>query len=319
MTLSPKRVYEEYIENSVNKITAIDSLISIIENCEDELIRIEAVETLDKIGAKTKKIFEFLENLMVSDGSCKIRAQAALYLPKYFFDDALFPLKWILLHEDSYECLITYIRILEKYYPKESRSIFLEEIKKIKKIRYLIYEKRYKNFKFRKVLKKLSKSNVYKKFSHNQLAIILIDFYTMKNLSRLFPNMFFELDCQYATVKELDLSDFLEYEVKGTPWGWKNNIQNISEIIGLQNLKNLKKLDLSNNLIKNVKELIELENLTHLILSNNKISHTINLDYIKKLPNLKLVDLCGNEIVNFFNPEDFKPKTRIIVKRYLEK
>ncbi|MFX1356863.1 MAG: leucine-rich repeat domain-containing protein [Promethearchaeota archaeon] len=316
MTFSPKKVYEEYLENALNKITAINLLISIIENCEDESIRIEAIETLDKMEANTKEIFKFFENLMVSDLNCKIRGHTALYLPKYFFDDALIPLKWILLHDDSYECLITYIKTLEKYYPKESRSIFLQEIKKIKKIRYLNYEKKYENFKFRKVLKKLLKSNRYKKFSCHQLASILTNFHTIKNLSRLFPNMFFELDSQYAIVKELDLSDYLEYEVKGTPWGWKNNIQSISEIIGLQNLKNLKKLDLSNNLIKNIKELIKLVNLTDLILSNNKISQLENLNYLKKLPNLKVVDLCGNKIANFFNPEDFKPKTRIIVKRY---
>ena len=317
MTLSPNKIYKEYVENSINKITAVDLLISFIENCEDETVIIEAIEILDKIEAKNKRIFKFFENLMISDLNCKIRIRAALYLTKFFIDKAFFPLKWALIHDDSYECLISYIKTLETYYPKESRSIFLQEIKKVRKIRYLNYEKRYENRKFRKVLKKVLKSNQYNNFSNNQLADILINFFTIQNLSRLFPNMFFELDPHNSLVKELDLSDYLEYEVKGTPWGWKNNIQSLSEIIGLQNLKNLKILDLSNNLIKNVKDLIQLEGLTHLILSNNKISNSENLEYIKKLTNLKVVDLSGNDIVNIINPEDLKTKTRILVKKYL--
>ncbi|MFX0056829.1 MAG: leucine-rich repeat domain-containing protein [Candidatus Hodarchaeota archaeon] len=317
MASSPKKIYEDYIENYVNRTIAIELLISIIENSENESNRFEAIEILDKIKASSPEIFKLYENLMISDLNSRIRARAILYLPKYFVEEALLPLKWAIRHEDSYECLINIIKTLENYYPKESHSIFLEEIKKIRKIRYLNYEKRYENRKFKKALKKLIKSSQIKNFSKNKLAEILINYFTIQNLSSKFPNMFFELESQNALVRELDLSDYLEHEVKGTPWGWKNNIQSISEITGLENLKNLKSLDLSNNLINDIKDLIELKNLTHLILSNNKISHLENLDYIKKLPNLKVIDLSGNDIVNFFNPEDFKTKTRILVRRSL--
>ena len=119
-------------------------------------------------------------------------------------------------------------------------------------------------------------------------------------------------------VEKLDLSDYFEFEVRGTPWGWKNNIHTISDISGLENLWSLKKLDLSNNQIENVKGLVGLKNLTHLMLSNNKISDVNYLKYLKQLSKLQFLDLCGNEIVNFIKKSDFYPNTRVLLNRYVQ-
>ena len=76
-----------------------------------------------------------------------------------------------------------------------------------------------------------------------ELAKILINYLTITNLIKQYLNVYFELDPQNGLVNELDLSDYLEFEVKGTPFGCKNNIKSISEIRGLNHLKYLKKIE----------------------------------------------------------------------------
>ena len=147
-------------------------------------------------------------------------------------------------------CLITVIKLLGKIRNREIKLVLFTEVKKITKIRYLYKERRSKNRKFSKIIKKLIKTKKYDLFTHNELSKILINFLTITNLVKRFPNVFYELNQQTALVKELDLSDFLEYEVKGTPWGWRNDINSVSEIKGLKNLEDLEKLDLSNNKIR---------------------------------------------------------------------
>jgi Leucine-rich repeat (LRR) protein len=79
----------------------------------------------------------------------------------------------------------------------------------------------------------------------------------------------------------------------------------------------LKKLDLSNNQIENVKGLVELKNLTHLVLSNNQISDVDNIKYLKQLSKLQFLDLCGNRIVNYVKKDDFNTNTRVLLNRFL--
>ncbi len=119
-------------------------------------------------------------------------------------------------------------------------------------------------------------------------------------------------------IEKLDLSDYLEFEVKGTPWGWKNNIRSLSQITGLSNLKQLTTLDLSNNQIRDLEGITELTNLTHLVLPNNQIRDLKNLEYINKLPNLQFIDLCGNDISKNVKNEDFNPHCRVLLKRYIQ-
>ena len=162
------------------------------------------------------------------------------------------------------------------------------------------------------------KSKKYDNFTHKELSDILINYIIIKNLIKQYPNVYYELNPQTGLIEQLDMSDFLEYEVKGTPYGWKNNIKSISEIFGLKYLKNIKKIDLSNNHIEDVKDLNKLENLTHLILTNNEISELENIEIIKSLPNLVYLDLRDNDIVKKINSKDFDEKNiRIILNDYL--
>lgn len=314
MNLSPKMIYKQFERNEINKFIACDHLISFLENSENENIRGEAIQILDKLGIYDIKLFDILENILISDSNANIRNIAIKFIDKRFLTKAITPLKWAVNHENDYECLITIIKSLEKIDSEQSKLILFNQIKKIMKVKYLNKEKRIENKKYKKVIKKLLKTKKYETFTLRELSRILINYLTIANLSKQHPNVYYIINPQNGLIKELDLSDFLEYEVKGTPFGWKNNIKSISSIIGLNNLQNLKKIDLSNNQIEDVKELFDLENLTHLILTNNKISDIENLEYIKKLPNLEYLDLRHNDIVKKIKPNEFGNNIRVLLK-----
>ena len=316
MNLTPQKIYEKLTNNDLDKKTSIDLLLSIIENSDEDQLRLESIEVLDKIRVKDEKIFKMIENLLVSDTNPELRNSALKYLFINYQERVLPPIKWAVKHETSYKCLVALIKTLAKVEDNESKKILIEELKKIRKVKYLNIERRYENKKYKKGIKRILKTSKLENFSHSHISEILVNFLTVKNLSEKLPNVFFEINPKNLLVEELDLSDYLEYEVKGTPWGWKNNISSISEIEGLNLLTNLKKLDLSNNQIEDIKKLKDLKSLTHLTISNNKLKDLKNLSFLQSFPNLEYLDLCGNKIVNYIKPTDFKPEIKLVLKQY---
>ncbi|MFX0002223.1 MAG: HEAT repeat domain-containing protein [Candidatus Hodarchaeota archaeon] len=316
MDLTPKQIYEEFSNKHINNETAFDLLTSIIENNENEDVRLDAIKNLEKVGINTYDLFSFLENLLISDSNSMIRNAAAKFLKHKFLEKIINPLKWAIQHESDFECRITIIQTLEEIKSHESKLILLNEVKKIIKTKFLNKARKIENKKYKKVIKKLIKTKQIISFTHTNLAEILINYLTILNLINQYPNVYYELNPRTGLVNELDLSDYLEYEVKGTPFGWKNNIQSTSEIPGLTYLKSLTKIDLSNNIIENVKELIHLKNLTNLILTNNKISEIENLNYIKSLKSLEYLDLRGNELGNKISLDEFDKKIKVLLKEF---
>lgn len=314
MILTPEKICEEFENNNLDKHTAFDLLISLIENSENENDRVKSIESLEKIGIFNGKTFNILENALISDSNGNIRNAAAKVIEKKFSNEkALVPLKWAIKHESNYECLITIIKTLEKINNKEAKVLLIEQLKKIRKTKYLNKDRNIQNKRFKKTLKGLFKERKYEDLTHKELGEILINYLTIRHLIEQFPNVYYELDPPTALIKELDLSDYMEYEVKGTPWGWKNNIKKLSDITGLFNLENLEKIDLSDNQINSIKELNQLVNLRHVVLTNNKISDLENLNYLKSLPNLEYLDLRGNEIAKKIRLNEFNPKIRVIL------
>ena len=314
MILTPEKICEEFENNNLDKHTAFDLLISLIENSEDENVRVKSIESLEKIGIFNSKTFTILENVLISDSNRRIRNAAAKIIEKEFSNEkALVPLKWAIKHESNYECLITIIKILEKINNKEAKAILIEQLKKIRKTKYLNKDKSIQNKRFKKTLKVLFKERKYEDLTHKELGEILINYLTIRHLIEQFPNVYYEIDPQIALIKELDLSNYMEYEVRGTPWGSKNNIKTLSDITGLFNLNNLKKIDLSDNQINSIKELNQLVNLRHVVLTNNKISDLENVNYLRNLPNLEYLDLRGNEIAKKIRLNEFNPKIRVIL------
>jgi len=288
MEQSPKKIYDNFLDNNLDKHTAVDLLISIIENSDDDIERIKCVENLKKMGEKNDKIYKILENLLLADTNEKVRSIAIEAIRELFINQALAPMKWAIEYESNYDCLVNIIETLVRINSLESKSILINEIQKISKIKYLDKAKRIDNKKFN-------------------------NFKTISELSTKFYSVYFELD--NALVMKLDLAD-VEYEVRGWKADYKNNIKDISEIIGVENLKYLTHLNISNNQLRSIHELIYLENLTHLYLSNNLIKDMKNMEYIKQIINLKYVDLAHNPIASYLTTQDFENIEVTLAKPY---
>ncbi|NHJ20360.1 MAG: hypothetical protein EAX91_05415 [Candidatus Lokiarchaeota archaeon] len=317
MELSPNTIYKEYINNKLSKDTAINLLASILENYDNDKIREESIKVLGNKEFVNENLYDLFESLLTSDSSEIIRNAAAIYLCEHHINKSLAIFKWTIRHEKSFQCLLTVVKALVKIDSKESRAELIDQLKKIRKLQYINAEKGYENRKYKEALKPLIKRNKINAYSNKQLGDILINFFTIRQLIKEFPNVYFELNSEDVLINGLDLSDYLEFEVKGTPWGWKNNIDSVSKIIGLKNLQNLQNLNLANNQIHDLKALVEMKSLTHLDLSNNKLSDPQNIEYLKQIPLLELIDLRGNDLANYIQSTDFSPNTRILKENSL--
>ncbi len=314
MELTPQLIYEKFQNKKINITSTSELLISLIENSSDIDSRLESIKVIKKIHVKSKEVFKLLENLLISDSDGQIRRAACDAICTNFLDKALIPLEWALQHDSSYECLVSIIKTLEKMNNQETKLILIDEIKKINEKGYFPdTTKKWVNKIFHIALKKMLKTKKIEELTHNELAEILIHHKTIYALKKRFYTVYYELN--NALVSKLDLTD-IEYEVRGWKSEFKNDISDLSEIIGLKNLKNsLKVLYLSNNQIMDLKDLMELENLTHLYISKNKIDNIKNLEYLKGMPNLKFVDLVGNNIVQKINPEEIDTNLEIKLTR----
>ena len=279
MQINPDTIYKDYLNGHIDKISLVNQLTSIIENHDDNIVREDSIIALGKLKLVDENLFDLFENLLLSDSSEFIRNAAAIYLSEHHLNRSIAVFKWAIQHENSYQCLLTLVKALVKINSKASKKILIEQIKKIRKTQYLNQETGYENKKYKENLKPLIKRNRIVTYTSEQLGNILINFFTIRQLIEELPNVYFELNSTTLLIEKLDLSDYLEFEVKGTPWGWKNNIESISKIKGLKNLSSLQDLNLSNNQIRDLKDLVEIESLIYLDLSNNKLSDRQNIEY----------------------------------------
>lgn len=117
-------------------------------------------------------------------------------------------------------------------------------------------------------------------------------------------NMVYEIQdknkkIDYVTYKD----EICEFIVNGILELRNIGIKSIQEINGLEKIKKIKLLDLSQNQIAKIKGLEHLKNLEVLWLSNNNISE---IDDLENFKNLKFLNLDGNNITEIKNLESLK-------------
>ena len=211
MAFTPLRIYQDLKNNTLNKKSASELLLALIENSEDDSVRLESVKILEKINLKDDVIFHILENLLISDSNGKVRTISAGYLKNSFLEKAISPMKWAIQYESEYQCILTIIETLITIDNTESKTILYNEIKRIRKRKYIDKAKQYRNI-FKKSLKELSKIRKLKSLDCRELADILINYKTIEALIKRVFTLYFKLE--NGLVTGLDLSDL----------GWNVNV-----------------------------------------------------------------------------------------------
>ena len=82
--------------NNMSKSEAINVLTSLIEGSNPGEVRAKYLNMFEKLSLKNKKVFMFIEHLLVSDESQVVRATAAEVIMKLFPEDSVIPLKWMI-------------------------------------------------------------------------------------------------------------------------------------------------------------------------------------------------------------------------------
>lgn len=130
MILTPNIILEQYKNKKLDKLNASDMLISLIEHSENEDVREESVEILESVGLKSDLIFQFLENLLISDSNIHIRAASLHALKNLFYQKALAPIQYSIEIEDSF-LLSSLIDALAEIDKDACKDAIINKIKRI--------------------------------------------------------------------------------------------------------------------------------------------------------------------------------------------
>ncbi|MBD3341513.1 MAG: hypothetical protein GF353_20585 [Candidatus Lokiarchaeota archaeon] len=295
-TLTPEKVYEQYIKNALNKSSAIELLISIIENSEKIDLRIQGIQELELVGADDNRAFHFLEQILLSDSIEEVRRQAAISLKRVFRNKSLDPMSWALKHEESpsplkviYKTLMEIINNLNKQDTEESKRILIDQINRIDQIDFKI------------AVNNLCLNKSLEKVNIDSLADILKNFFSYIYLRNTLWRIKFEIqECRILKINypHGNLQEFPEalknlssLEVIELTY---NTIRRIPKWIG--KLKKLKRISLNSNFsfIKLPHSLGQLKNLKELSLWNNKVKFLPKS--IGTLESLEFLNLRVNQL-----------------------
>ncbi|MCJ7648732.1 MAG: protein phosphatase 1 regulatory subunit 42 [Candidatus Lokiarchaeota archaeon] len=316
MAFTPSKIFEQYVQNLLDKRTTTELLTTIIDNSDEESLRVSALIYFGKLGLNDS-FFEILEQLLISDSNQTIRLFAIDVIRENFLHKAFPLINWAIQHENSYPCQVALIKTLKEIQDDDVKHLLINHLHQLlNESSPMKIRESYFMHKYNRAIKQLLLNDLLK-LTQNQLADIILNYITILELSLSYQYLSYEIDEELGAVTELNLSD-LELETKGLPYGWKYNIESIEEITGLINLKHLIKLDLSNNNIRTIKDLMQMNQLEELNLSNNKLISEIEIEYLNNMCCLQLIDLHGNPIAEKITKSDFKPKVIVILKTHLQ-
>ncbi|MFW9947790.1 MAG: leucine-rich repeat domain-containing protein [Candidatus Odinarchaeota archaeon] len=279
INLDPNKIYENFIEKKIDKSSAINKLIVLIENSNNIPIRVNSIQILAKIGEdfentsiSKEKIFKLFENLTLSDSSDKIRNIAAKILGDKFIENSLNPMKWALQHEQSPFCLNTIFQTLLKIVKnlgeknnRLSKFTLIHELKQIPDKEFTIG--------FEEIIEKRGFNNI----SNLELSLILLNYFSITYLRKTIWRLNYTIEnCKVIQ---------LDFQFKG--------LTKVPDVV--QYLDSLKTLSLRYNQITTLPEWIkELKYLETINLNVNTINQLPKS--IGSLSHLKQLSLWKNDL-----------------------
>lgn len=314
MFSTPAKIYREIRRNQLDLKTGIEFLISIIEKSQDYEERLESLKYLKELSNPNEKIYNLLENLLISDLNPSIRTYSANFIKEEYLEQALNPMSWALQYERNIHCYIAIVKCLMQLDSLLSKQALIKKLKSVMEKKSIIGQRRYDNRKFKKSLEIRLMGRKLKALSAKEIGEVLINHRVIANLVKKYHFVFFRW--KGGLVSKLDLSELGWNAARTWDLIYEDKIENLSEIPGLTELTYLKRLNLSNNRLTKVKELVKLTNLTYLMLDDNRLADPMNLKYFKEMENLQFLSLKGNKLASIINKKEFTD-THLVLREYL--
>ncbi|MFX1237665.1 MAG: leucine-rich repeat domain-containing protein [Promethearchaeota archaeon] len=288
MHLTPKKIFRDYKENSLDKKSAFEQLSLLVEGSEYIKTRVESLEILAKLSFKDEKFFSLLESLLVSDASEEVRLITAKILKRFFIDRSKDIIQWAFFNETSGDCLnILYdtllIQLGELKHLPSSVSLLRAEIQKIRDKDFII------------------SSDYQNETSILTLYDRLINYYTISFLKKLFWRLQYKIENGLVVQLDFTFKGLMSFP---EPLKYLRSLEililkynQITEIPDwIDELSTLKLLDLSHNNIKILNDpLFALKNLEILNLESNYLKSIPNS--IKLIQSLQKLNLKRNPLV----------------------
>ena len=313
--LSIEKIYQQCVIGQLDKNSAFELLISIIENDNETEIRVRSINFIEKLELKNERVYKTLENLLISDSESTVRSAAAWIIIRDFIDEGLEALEWALEHDNSPRCvnnIIYHLKTMKKISENEIKAILINILKIIRESQ-LIFD----DCKYSEEIKPLFNDDIITQWSLNKIIELFLNFKTLnffnENFSGYYTAFIFEGLAITLTLDNLDVKSLREFEgieyltklESLSIWNTKiseicclekmeelNSLyigeSSITKITGLNNLEKLEKLDLSNNQITEISGLENLTNLEKLNLSGNQIKEINGLNNLNNLWELRL-------------------------------
>jgi len=273
MSLTPEKIYREFTNNEIDKDSAITLLISLVENVDNLDVRLDSIKTIQKLGFKSQRFFDLLENLLISDDNQDIRILAAWTLAKIFKNKSLKPLNWALNNETSMKYFLEITSIFTKINSEDAKKILIKKIEDIDKLPFI------------SSFNRLFSTHPLHTFGCKSLATIINNYFIIKYIEE--KNVKFSYKLKNGLITELDLA-----HITSTVKGWEI-IKNLSKFI--DKFQELKKISLKDDKIGTFPpNILSLSYLAHLNLSHNLLKQIPESIY--RLQSLKFLDLRYNKI-----------------------
>ncbi len=129
--LTPEKIYSRILNKELEKNDALKLFKSLINNSDNEEIRLSALEFIGKISIDDKKTFEVIESCLISDESPLVRFEAAKLLLQTFPKRENKPLLWAIQNEKSIYFFKNLIDLLETYDTSRFKEIREKTLKRI--------------------------------------------------------------------------------------------------------------------------------------------------------------------------------------------
>ncbi|MFX1552849.1 MAG: leucine-rich repeat domain-containing protein [Promethearchaeota archaeon] len=266
MPLTPNAISEDLKNKDLDRPSAIELLLTLIDNAENPETRIESIKILEEIGTTDEKTFKFLEHLLISDTNENVRNLTCKVLKNLYINKALAPISWAFEHETSLKCLITIISTLGEINQDKSKSVLIDKLN------------RFRRRKYKYNLNGLFKKRNIKDFSNKELTDILISYYILSSLKLTFGYIKFEIN-ESGLITELDLSNVERYS---------SGLSKLEKILeSIFSLNTIKRCDLRFNHLINIPTVLN-RSIEYLDLSYNKITKLPDFSYFKSLKTLNL-------------------------------